>query len=94
MERAVQRGLARRQREVVSQVGVDEKAFRKGHRQSERSGLSVKLRAVSAIESFLLRCGEVPAKKRQRVHRQVPAGFGRAERVCIIEFYERRGHAG
>jgi len=31
LERAVQRGLARRQREIVSQVGVDEKAFRKGH---------------------------------------------------------------
>jgi transposase len=31
MERAVQRGLGRRQAELVSQIGVDEKAFRKGH---------------------------------------------------------------
>ena len=31
MERAVQRGLRRRQAEVVSEIGVDEKAFRKGH---------------------------------------------------------------
>ena len=31
MERAVQRGLERRKAEVVSHVGVDEKAFRKGH---------------------------------------------------------------
>lgn len=31
MERAVQRGLGRRQSELVSQMGVDEKAFRKGH---------------------------------------------------------------
>ena len=31
MERAVQRGLERRKAETVSQVGVDEKAFRKGH---------------------------------------------------------------
>jgi transposase len=31
MERAVKRGLARRQAEPVSQIGVDEKAFRKGH---------------------------------------------------------------
>lgn len=31
MERAVQRGLRRRQAEVVSDIGVDEKAFRKGH---------------------------------------------------------------
>jgi transposase len=31
MERAVQRGLQRRQAERVSQIGVDEKAFRKGH---------------------------------------------------------------
>ena len=31
MERAVQRGLKRRQAEPVSQIGVDEKAFRKGH---------------------------------------------------------------
>jgi transposase len=31
MERAVKRGLARRQAEPVSQMGVDEKAFRKGH---------------------------------------------------------------
>jgi len=31
MERAVQRGLERRKAEPVSQMGVDEKAFRKGH---------------------------------------------------------------
>ena len=31
MERAVKRGLARREAELVSQIGVDEKAFRKGH---------------------------------------------------------------
>lgn len=31
MERAVQRGLQRRKAELVSQIGVDEKAFRKGH---------------------------------------------------------------
>jgi transposase len=31
MERAVQRGLRRREVELVSQIGVDEKAFRKGH---------------------------------------------------------------
>jgi transposase len=31
MERAVQRGLRRRQAEVVGWIGVDEKAFRKGH---------------------------------------------------------------
>jgi hypothetical protein len=31
MERAVKRGLARRKAEPVSQIGVDEKAFRKGH---------------------------------------------------------------
>lgn len=31
MERAVQRGLERRKAEVVSQIGIDEKAFRKGH---------------------------------------------------------------
>ena len=31
MERAVQRGLERRQAEPVTQIGVDEKAFRKGH---------------------------------------------------------------
>jgi transposase len=31
MERAVKRGLERRQAELVSQIGVDEKAFRKGH---------------------------------------------------------------
>jgi transposase len=31
MERAVQRGLQRRQAELVTQIGVDEKAFRKGH---------------------------------------------------------------
>ena len=32
LERAVQRGLARRQAEPVSKLGVDEKAFRKGHK--------------------------------------------------------------
>jgi transposase len=32
MERAVKRGLARRQADVVPWIGVDEKAFRKGHR--------------------------------------------------------------
>jgi transposase len=31
MERAVKRGLERRKAEVVGQIGVDEKAFRKGH---------------------------------------------------------------
>ena len=31
LERAVKRGLARRKAERVSQIGVDEKAFRKGH---------------------------------------------------------------
>ncbi len=31
MERAVKRGLARRKAELVSMIGVDEKAFRKGH---------------------------------------------------------------
>ena len=31
MERAVERGLARRQAEAIPQLGVDEKAFRKGH---------------------------------------------------------------
>jgi len=31
LERAVQRGLGRRQGELVSEVGIDEKAFRKGH---------------------------------------------------------------
>jgi transposase len=31
MERAVERGLRRRQAEPVAQIGVDEKAFRKGH---------------------------------------------------------------
>jgi transposase len=31
MERAVKRGLDRRKAEQVSQVGIDEKAFRKGH---------------------------------------------------------------
>ena len=31
MERAVQRGLSRRQAELVAEIGVDEKAFRKGH---------------------------------------------------------------
>src|SRR5512135_3043624 len=32
MERAVKRGLARRQAEPIRHLGVDEKAFRKGHR--------------------------------------------------------------
>ena len=32
MERAVKRGLARREAEELPQIGVDEKAFRKGHR--------------------------------------------------------------
>src|SRR5436853_4084625 len=32
MERAVERGLARRQAEEIPYLGVDEKAFRKGHR--------------------------------------------------------------
>jgi transposase len=32
MERAVQRGLARRQAQEIRQLGVDEKAFRKGHK--------------------------------------------------------------
>lgn len=32
MERAVARGLKRRQAEIVKRIGVDEKAFRKGHR--------------------------------------------------------------
>jgi transposase len=32
MDRAVKRGLARRQAEPVPRLGVDEKAFRKGHR--------------------------------------------------------------
>jgi len=32
MERAVRRGLERRKAEAVNQIGVDEKAFRKGHR--------------------------------------------------------------
>ena len=31
MERAVKRGLERRQAEPVGQIGVDKKAFRKGH---------------------------------------------------------------
>ena len=31
LERAVKRGLERRKAEPVSQIGVDEKAFRKGH---------------------------------------------------------------
>ena len=31
MERAVQRGLRRRQAETVAKIGIDEKAFRKGH---------------------------------------------------------------
>jgi transposase len=32
MDRAVQRGLKRRQAEPIKRIGVDEKAFRKGHR--------------------------------------------------------------
>jgi transposase len=32
MQRAVERGLARRQAEAIPQLGVDEKAFRKGHK--------------------------------------------------------------
>jgi transposase len=32
MERAVRRGLARRKREMIGYLGVDEKSFRKGHR--------------------------------------------------------------
>ena len=32
MERAVKRGLARRQAEEIPHLGVDEKAFRKGHK--------------------------------------------------------------
>ena len=32
MERAVKRGLARREAEKTTKIGVDEKAFRKGHR--------------------------------------------------------------
>src|SRR5207245_4010380 len=32
MERAVERGLARRQAEEIPYLGVDEKAFRKGHK--------------------------------------------------------------
>jgi transposase len=32
MKRAVERGLARRQAEAIPQLGVDEKAFRKGHK--------------------------------------------------------------
>ena len=32
MERAVKRGLARRQAQEIPQLGVDEKAFRKGHK--------------------------------------------------------------
>ncbi|MFN3327162.1 MAG: helix-turn-helix domain-containing protein [Bryobacteraceae bacterium] len=32
MDRAVKRGLARRRAEVVTKIGVDEKAFRKGHK--------------------------------------------------------------
>jgi transposase len=31
MERAVKRGLKRRKADLVSMIGVDEKAFRKGH---------------------------------------------------------------
>lgn len=32
MQRAVERGLKRREAEEISYIGVDEKAFRKGHR--------------------------------------------------------------
>ena len=32
MERAVKRGLERRQAEPIAKIGIDEKAFRKGHR--------------------------------------------------------------
>ena len=32
MQRAVERGLRRRQAELIPRIGVDEKAFRKGHR--------------------------------------------------------------
>jgi transposase len=32
MERAVKRGLQRRQAETIAKIGVDEKAFRRGHR--------------------------------------------------------------
>src|SRR5262249_15916966 len=32
MERAVERGLARRKAEKIAYLGVDEKAFRKGHK--------------------------------------------------------------
>ena len=32
MERAVERGLERRQAEPLPQLGIDEKAFRKGHK--------------------------------------------------------------
>ena len=32
MERAVERGLARREAEAITYLGIDEKAFRKGHR--------------------------------------------------------------
>ena len=32
MERAVERGLKRRQAEPIQHIGIDEKAFRKGHR--------------------------------------------------------------
>jgi hypothetical protein len=32
MERAVERGLARRKAEQIPYLGVDEKAFRKGHK--------------------------------------------------------------
>lgn len=32
MERAVKRGLGRRQAEIIAYLGVDEKSFRKGHR--------------------------------------------------------------
>ncbi|MCP5115813.1 MAG: ISL3 family transposase [bacterium] len=32
MERAVKRGLERRKAEPVSQLGIDEKSFRKGHK--------------------------------------------------------------
>lgn len=32
LERAVARGLARKQATAIARIGVDEKAFRKGHR--------------------------------------------------------------
>ena len=36
MERAVKRGLKRRQAEAIPRLGVDEKAFRKGHKYLTR----------------------------------------------------------